>query len=132
DRKRGEAARALTLADGVGAHRSSAAPAGPSSARAPRSGRPSARALTLADGVWGHRSSAAPAGREQRTGPQEWEAERESAHAGRRGLGASEERSARRARAAHGPPGVLIDGRGASLYGSDVDTLAMALATVGG
>ena len=61
--------------------------------------------------------------------PMTREAERESAHAGRRGLGASEQRSARRARAAHGPPGVLIDGPGASLYGSDVDTLAMALAT---
>ena len=32
------------------------------------------------------------------------EAERESAHAGRRGLGASEQRSAQRARAADGPP----------------------------
>src|SRR5439155_52028 len=35
---------------------------------------------------------------------QRGEAERESAHAGRRGLGASEERSARRARAPDGPP----------------------------
>src|SRR5207248_3138172 len=33
------------------------------------------------------------------------EAERESARAGRRGLGAWEQRSARRARAADGPPG---------------------------
>src|SRR2546426_12446663 len=37
-------------------------------------------------------------------GPPEEEAERESAQAGRRGLGASEQRSARSARAADGPP----------------------------
>src|SRR5690349_17570354 len=47
------------------------------------------------------------------------------------GLGASEQRSARSARAADGPPGVF-DGPEASLYGSGVDTLALALATVGG
>src|SRR5437667_5993262 len=132
-------ARALSLADGVWGHRSSAGPEGreqrtgpqrsgsrarersrrptgaggigaaqrakgASSGRAPKKRRPSPRALTPADGVWGHRSSAAPEGREQRTGPQEAEAEPESAHAGRRGLGASEQRSARRARAADGPP----------------------------
>ncbi len=38
----------------------------------------------------------------------EWEAERESARLGRRGLGASEERSARSARAPDGPPDELI------------------------
>src|SRR6266404_3172926 len=38
-------------------------------------------------------------------GPPGGEAERESAHAGRRGVGASEERSARSARAPDGPPG---------------------------
>ena len=52
---------------------------------------PTARAVVLRDGVWGHRSSAA---REQRTGPQEKrEPDRESGRLGRRGLGASEERS---------------------------------------
>src|SRR6266566_4850852 len=40
----------------------------------------------------------------RRPRPKRGEAERESAHAGRRGLGASEQRSARRARAADGPP----------------------------
>jgi dUTP pyrophosphatase len=43
----------------------------------------------------------APAAERQPEGP---EAARESARAGRRGLGASEERSARSARAPHGPP----------------------------
>src|SRR5947208_8019152 len=39
------------------------------------------------------------------------EAERESARAGRRGLGAAEERSARSARAPDGPPGSLEERR---------------------
>src|SRR5439155_21464161 len=47
------------------------------------------------------------------------------------GLGASEQRSARSARAADGPP-EAFDGLAASLYGWAVDSLAMALATVGG
>jgi len=41
--------------------------------------------------------------------PREWEAERESAHACRRGPGASEQRSARSARAADGPPATLVE-----------------------
>src|SRR5439155_1182668 len=74
-----------------------------------------------------------PLQRARGTGPQVSlrEVERESAHVGRRGLGASEQRSARSARAADGPPGVF-DGPEASLDGSGVDTLALALATVGG
>src|SRR6266566_2654684 len=63
-------ARALTPADGVWGHRSSAAPEGREQRTGPQNRRPRARALTPADGVWGHRSSAAPEGREQRTGPQ--------------------------------------------------------------
>src|SRR5438094_982494 len=96
-----ERSRRPTGSGGIGAAQR---PKGASSGRAPKKRRPSPRALTPADGVWGHRSSAAPEGREQRTGPQEAEAEPESAHAGRRGLGASAQRSARRARAADGPP----------------------------
>src|SRR5213079_1172647 len=72
---------------------------------------PSARALTPADGVWGHAAVRSPRSGRALTEParrrppqQRGEAERESAHAGRRGLGASEERSARRARAPDGPP----------------------------
>src|SRR5207244_3509720 len=64
----------------------------PSTGRAPRIGRPSARALEPADGVWGHRKRAGRAAPEHWTGPQNREAERESAWAGRRGLGASEAR----------------------------------------
>src|SRR5438874_12994560 len=64
-------ARALTPADGVWGHRSSAAPEGREQRTGPQNRwRPSARALMPAGGVWGHRSSAAPEGREQRTGPQ--------------------------------------------------------------
>src|SRR6266566_3932729 len=71
---------------------------------APSGGRPSARALTPADGVWGHSEQRSARRARAADGPPESEAARESAHAGRRGLGASEQRSARRARAADGPP----------------------------
>src|SRR6266404_45274 len=95
---RGGAARAL---DARRAERAS-------SGRAPRMrGRPSAEALILADGVWGHRKRAGRGAPEHWTGPQiknEGEAERGSAHLGRRGLGASEARRARSARALDGPP----------------------------
>src|SRR5207237_5723919 len=68
--------------------------------------RPSAEALVLADGVWGHRKRAARAEHARALdGPPEAfvrEAERESARAGRRGLGASEARSACGARASTG------------------------------
>src|SRR3989441_10042845 len=69
------------------------------------SGRPSARALKpraaeprerWSGGIGSARALDGP--------PDEREAERESAHAGRRGLGASEARSARSARALDGPP----------------------------
>src|SRR5207253_2609415 len=63
-------------------------------------------------GVWGYRAVRSPRSGRALTEPvrrrppqQRGEAERESAHAGRRGLGASEERSARRARAADGLSG---------------------------
>src|SRR5438046_2451201 len=71
-----------------------------------RRGRPSARALEPADGVWGHRKGAGRGAPEHCTGPQ-GEAERESARAGRRGLGASEARRARSARARDGPPDIF-------------------------
>src|SRR5207245_2255386 len=65
-------------------------------ARPNRGGRPSARALTPADGVGGHRAGGRPqrgrafwaAPARSRPPQQRGEAERESAHAGRRGLGA--------------------------------------------
>jgi len=74
----------------------------------PDMGRPSARALELADGVWGHRKGAGRAAPEHWRGPRYGEAERESARAGRRGLGASEGRRARSARALDGPPDVIV------------------------
>src|SRR3989454_5252338 len=94
-----------TASGGIGGAERGASRA--STGRAPRKGRPSARALEPADGVWGHRRSGARRKpREHRTGPPEGEAERESARAGRRRLGASEERSAAQAaRAPDGPPG---------------------------
>src|SRR5439155_4489679 len=69
--------------------------------RAPeRRGRPSAEALVVADGVWGRRKRAGRAAPEHWDGPREKrEAERGSARCGRRGLGASEARRARSARA---------------------------------
>src|SRR5438552_17236368 len=72
--------------------------------------------------------------REHWTGPQKRLGGRPSARAVEQAdgvWGASEQRSARSARAADGPPG-LFDGLAASLYGWAVDSLAMALATVGG
>src|SRR5204862_2445464 len=75
-------------------------------------GGPAPRGAKPADGVWGYRAVRSPRSGRALTEParrrppqQRGEAERESAHAGRRGPGASEERSARRARAADGPSG---------------------------
>src|SRR5207245_5994152 len=81
-----------------------AEPRGLDSEPAPRSAEP-------ADGVWGHREVRNPQSGEHWTEParerppqQRGEAERESARAGRRSLGASEERSPRSGRAPDGPP----------------------------
>src|SRR5213078_3298932 len=104
-------------------------------------GWPAPRGAKPADGVWGYRAVRSPRSGRALTEParrrppqqrgeaeresahagrrvgghrssaapegreQRREAERESAHTGRRGLGASEQRSARSARAADGPPG---------------------------
>src|SRR5256712_4754866 len=57
------------------------------------------------EAVLGDRQRDGPLLGPHRRGEHEEEAERESAHAGRRGLGASEQGSARSARAADGPPG---------------------------
>src|SRR5207244_4117492 len=70
-------------------------------------GRPSARALELRAAELRGGGSGGIGSARALDGP-EGEAERESAHAGRRGLGASEARRARSARALDGPPDSIV------------------------